>query len=124
MPRQEKSSQIVILLVDGEVMARNRAAKQLNQEGYTVLAAAHGKEALELSRTYNGRIDLLIAEMEPKVDAIGLCEAMAAERPDIRTCAISASPSDGERAAAHQVPFLLKPLDPELLQRHFPDFLI
>ena len=124
MPQKEDRSAIVILVVDGEVVARNLTASRLHREGYTVLAAAHGKEALELLRTYDGTVDLLIADMDlAKIDGQTLWEAAAAERPGIRSCAVSADESAGARAAESRVPFLLKPLDPELLRRQFADIL-
>ena len=124
MPGKKDWSAIVILIVDGEVVARNLAANRLHQEGYTVLSAAHGKEALALLRTYDGNVDLLIADMDlAKMDGQTLWGAVAAERPGIRTCAISANESDSARAAESRVPFLLKPLDPESLRSKFEDFL-
>jgi CheY-like chemotaxis protein len=114
----------VILVVDEEVVARNLAANRLHREGYTVLAAAHGKEALDLLRTYEGRIDLLIADTDiPKMDGVELCEAARAERPGIQTCTMSGNPSHKDRALNSGLPFLLKPLDPEFLRRQFKGFL-
>ena len=66
MPERTTRNQIVILVVDGEVVARNLAANRLHREGYTVLAAAHGKETLDLLGNYDGKIDLLIAELTRK----------------------------------------------------------
>ena len=54
---------LVILVVDHDVLPRNLLATVLQQQGYTVLAAAHGREAAALSQTYTGRIDLLIADV-------------------------------------------------------------
>jgi two-component system cell cycle sensor histidine kinase/response regulator CckA len=124
MPEQTDRSQVVILVVDGEVVARNSAAGRLNRDGYTVLAAAHGLEALEVLRTYEGRIDLLIADMEiPKIDALQLCAEAVGERPSIRTCTMSFDASDRERAAGCNVAYVPKPLDPDLLRREFEDLL-
>jgi len=108
------------MLVDGEVMARNLAANKLHRAGYMVLAAAHSKEALEIVRTYDGRIDLLIADMNtPRTDGTELCTTVTAERPDIRTCLMSARASDHDPASGS--PFLLKPIDEEMLRKHFPE---
>jgi DNA-binding NtrC family response regulator len=124
MPEETDRSQAVILIVDGEVVARNHAATRLHREGFTVLAAAHGKEALDVLRTYDGPIDLLIADMDIlKKDGLKLYDQFLQERPEIKTCAMSAHASDRMQAAEHKVPFLLKPLDPALLRREFADLL-
>jgi len=125
MPRQTDCGQVVILVVDGEVVSRNLTANTLQRAGYAVLAAAHGREALELVQTYDGRIDLLITELDiPKLGGLELCEAATQARPAMKFCAMSANASDSERARARNVPFVLKPLDPELLRREFEDLLI
>ena len=124
MPERTARNQVVILVVDGEVVARNLAANRLHREGYTVLAAAHGRETLDLLRDYQGKIDLLIADLDnPKMDGLELCEAVAEASPHTRLSVMSGDPSAASRAARHNVPFLMKPLDPELLRREFKDFL-
>jgi CheY-like chemotaxis protein len=124
MPEQTDRSRIVILVVDGEVVARNHTALTLHRDGYTVLAAAHGKEALDLSRAYQGRIDLLITDLDvPKLDGLALCAAMASERPELKVLATSANEANAERATHRSVPFLLKPLDAELLRQKFSELL-
>src|SRR6478609_9119995 len=92
MPEQADKSR-VILVVDGEVMARNLTAMMLHREGYTVMAAAHGREALDLSRTYDGQIDLLITDMDlSKLDGLQLCETLRSERSELAVLAISGRP--------------------------------
>ena len=124
MPVHADRSRIVILVVDGEVMARNITAIMLHREGYTVMAAANGKEALDLSRAYDGPIDLLITEMDiSKLDGLELCKTMRSERPQLQVLATSADRADVERAAGENIPFLLKPLDAALLRQKFADIL-
>ena len=89
-----------------------------------MLAAAHGKEALDLLRTYDARIDLLITDIDiPKLDALELCAAAAKERPEIKICAMSLDHAAASRAAEKRVPFFVKPLDPEILRQQFAHFL-
>jgi len=124
MPERTTRNQVVILVVDGEVVARNLAANKLHREGYTVLAAAHGRETLDLLRDFDGKIDLLIADLDTaKMDGLELCDAVAQASPETRLCAMSSDPAAAPRAARHNVPFLIKPLDPELLRQRFEDFL-
>jgi len=124
MPAHVDKSRIVILVVDGEVMTRNMTAMMLHREGYTVMAAAHGKEALDLSRTYDGQIDLLITELDTaKLDGLALCKTMRSERPQLSVLATSNHPADAERAAGECVPFLVKPLDAALLRQTLTEIL-
>jgi CheY-like chemotaxis protein len=124
MPVEPERNGIVILVVDGEVVARNMMATLLHRDGYTVLAAAHGKEALELSETYAGRIDLLITDIDvPRMDGLELCDAMRRERPELKVLARSGRASDARLAAERHVPFLLKPLDSALLRQKFAEIL-
>ena len=101
-------AQNVILLVDAEVMARNLTAKLLHRDGYLVLSAAHGQEALKLTREYEGRIDLLIATEEmPRMNGRRLCERIRCEQPHIRLLLIAQTrPSDN---ASDGLPCLVKP---------------
>jgi CheY-like chemotaxis protein len=100
----------VILLVEREVVTRNLIANMLHRQGYLVLAAAHGYEALELSRTYEGRIDLLIADAEmSKLSGQELCERVKRQRPEIGLLLISSNHSDGAPNDGERLPFLRKP---------------
>ena len=61
----------VILFAQHEVMPRNQIRSVLQDEGYDVLAAADGSEALELFRAHAGTIDLLLTAVElPAVDGL------------------------------------------------------
>src|ERR1700722_1938949 len=54
----------VILIAEDEVMVRNLVRHILTAEGHEILAAADGYEALELSRQYDGTIDMLITDVK------------------------------------------------------------
>ncbi len=54
----------VTLVAYTDVMIRNLLTTMLQDEGYSVLSAADGQEALELSRLYPGEIDLLVTDVE------------------------------------------------------------
>ena len=59
------------------------AERILQNEGYTVLSAHDGVEALELSRAHAGEIDLLLTDvMMPRMNGGELARAFASERPD------------------------------------------
>src|SRR5690242_6564271 len=102
-------SKVVILVVDGEVVSRNTAANRLHRDGYTVLAAAHAEEALDLLRSYSGTVDLVVADVNTRrMDCGQFCAEVAKEKPEIKTCVMSANGSDESRAVSAGVPFLLK----------------
>lgn len=64
-----------ILLVDDSAMAREPLARLLSYEGYDVLAASNGLEALSTLRDHP--IDLLLLDvMMPKMNGIQLLESL------------------------------------------------
>lgn len=70
--------QAVILIVDDDSSIRSLVRLQLESEGYTVLEASCGLEALELA-TNNRDIDLIILDiMLPDISGIEVCERLRA----------------------------------------------
>jgi YesN/AraC family two-component response regulator len=56
----------------------------LSQKGYSVLDAADGVEAMEISRNYAGTIHLMITDIVmPRMGGAELAEHIVRERPDI-----------------------------------------
>jgi len=75
----------VILLVEDEPAVRRFLQMALTQAGHRVLQAANGMEALEISRSYEGAIDLLISDIEmPRVTGPQLARHIKAQRPQIQ----------------------------------------
>jgi len=82
--------QTVILLVDDEPLIRNVAATVLEMEGYFILAAASGEEALLLSQAYPGTIQLLLTDIVmPGINGLELSRRLLADRPAIRVLLMS-----------------------------------
>lgn len=52
-----------ILVVDDEAIARSFVQRALTQEGYQVLVAAEGEEALELLRASKRKVALVITDL-------------------------------------------------------------
>ena len=106
----------VILLAEDEALVRNLIQLMLTKEGYAVLAANDGQEALELSKAFKDPIDLLLTDVRmPRMDGITLKELVRAERPGIKVIVMS-----GETAnviAIENTPdaFLRKPFVPPTL---------
>ncbi len=65
-----------ILFVEDENRVRDIAARLLRRQGYEVIEACDGEEALELARANAGRIDLMISDVSmPGMDGPVLLEA-------------------------------------------------
>jgi len=87
--RNERSK--TILVVEDEATIRYILRVVLGRMGHVVLEASNGAEGLNLSRTFNGRIDLVISDVRmPKMDGPKMVSRIQAERPGIRVLLISA----------------------------------
>jgi len=103
-----------ILVVDDEVSLRQLLARQLRNDGYNVLEAGYGLEALAMARS-STRIDLVLSDIVmPGMIGTELAQRLVAEHPGIRVVLMSAH-TVGELAAPlgrpGSVPVLSKPFD-------------
>jgi CheY-like chemotaxis protein len=74
-PLPAEPSQTVILIAEDDVIIRNFVRVVLEKQGYFVLTACDGEEALALSRQYPGNIDALLSDVVmPKMDGLILRE--------------------------------------------------
>jgi len=111
--RPSRPDQTVILVVDDDVMIRNVARITLEADGYFILAAHDGEEALHLSRKFPGTIHAVLSDVRmPKIDGPELRELILKERPGIKVLLMS---GDGNAQFPAFVPFLAKPFDPTAL---------
>ena len=118
--RPQNPDQTVILVVDDEVLIRNIARIILEAEGYFILAADDGKEALEMSRKFPGTIHGVLSDVKiPKVDGLELAATILVERPGIKVLLMSGYVD----APAENVPFLQKPFGPEVLKQRIRQIL-
>lgn len=111
------AGQPVILVVEDEVLVRNFVCLQLQRDGYQVLAAADGVEALEVARAYTGAIQMLLSDVVmPRMDGLALVERMLQDRPRIRVLMMSGRLSPEAREKSIQLPFIRKPFVPKDLR--------
>jgi two-component system cell cycle sensor histidine kinase/response regulator CckA len=83
-PRHPRGSETVLLVEDEEIV-RTLVQEMLEDDGYVVLAAAGGGEALELARAYEGQIDVLLTDVVmPGLSGQQLAGQLVDERPDVR----------------------------------------
>lgn len=103
-----------VLVVDDEVALRHILVRQLRNEGYTVLEAGYGLEALEVARNSPEPIDLVLSDiMMPGMIGTELAQRLLAEHPGIHVVLMSAHIVD-ELARPDRrwnVPVLRKPLE-------------
>ncbi|NWJ53262.1 MAG: PAS domain S-box protein, partial [Bacteroidetes bacterium] len=84
-----------ILLVEDENLIRKLARALLRKNGYTVLEAENGHEALEMYRNYGGKIDLLISDMVmPRMGGKELSVELAKHFPDLKILLMSGYSED------------------------------
>ncbi len=109
-----------ILLVEDEVVVRELASRVLRQQGYTVLEAANGQEALHLAQTYHKDIHLLLTSLiMPHMDGKALADRLVEiVSPDIKV--LFAAGYIDTRLAQHRAQdpslmFIQKPFSPAAL---------
>jgi signal transduction histidine kinase/ActR/RegA family two-component response regulator len=110
-----------ILLVEDQGDVRDYVRDVLEAQGYTVLLAKEGAEALEIARTHAGRIHLLLTDVVmPGVSGRELAERLVGARPDVAVLYMSGYP---DRAVVDHgilgpgVTFLQKPVATDALAR-------
>ena len=114
-----------ILLAEDEPAVRAVAARTLRSLGYTVLEAAHGREALELARRHVGPVHLLVTDLVmPYLDGPRLATELHRERLETRVLFTSGYPSDVLSGRTRtDAAMLSKPYDPEALARRVRELL-
>jgi CheY-like chemotaxis protein len=110
-----------ILLVEDEPTLRDLWRHVLESQGYTVLAAPNGTEALVACARYEAKIHLLLTDVVmPQMNGRQLAERAAPIRPEMLVLFMSGY---SEKAAVHHgmldagVAYLQKPIPPSVLLR-------
>jgi two-component system, cell cycle sensor histidine kinase and response regulator CckA len=102
-----------VLLVEDEDAVRNFAKRALERQGYEVLEASTGVEALELMETDGDRVDVVVSDVVmPEMDGPTLLTNLRKRWPDIKVIFVSGYPDDAFRkslADGEQFEFLAKP---------------
>ena len=103
-----REEQVTILLVEDEDAVRRSLAETLELSGYRVLPARHGPEAVELSRKFEGKVDLLITDLVlPGMCGREVAEELRKQRPALRVLYISGY-ADTERAGQIEARFFCR----------------
>ena len=108
-----------ILLVEDEDAVRSVAARVLLNQGYTVIQAHNGEEALDLLSELGDSIDLVLTDVVmPDMGGLVLAEKLKAKKPELRLLYMSGySEADKLQPGMNnfQFPFLQKPFSAESL---------
>jgi two-component system, cell cycle sensor histidine kinase and response regulator CckA len=75
---------VSVLVVDDETAVRRFAVRVLQREGYEVLEAADGLEALEMLRAGKVTVDLIVSDIVmPRMNGVELMQAVTESDPQI-----------------------------------------
>jgi two-component system cell cycle sensor histidine kinase/response regulator CckA len=102
-----------VLLVEDEDAVRNFAVVALKRQGYEVLEASDGIEALEVMEANEGRIDIVVSDVVmPEMDGPTLLKKLREKNPDLKIIFVSGYPNEAFRQTIdenEQFAFLGKP---------------
>jgi CheY-like chemotaxis protein len=106
-----------ILLVDDDEALRRLVRRILMQQGFHVIEASDGAEALEVASAYAEPVDLLLADViMPKVNGLVLARRLLQERPGIGVLYMSGYVEKSILLAKHPESIVLqKPFTPDAL---------
>jgi PAS domain S-box-containing protein len=108
-----------VLLVEDEEAVRSLTRHVLRGNGYTVLEAVNGEEALRVAGRHEGAIHLVITDVVmPRLGGRELAERLSARHPDLRVLFVSGYTDDAvvRHGVLHdRVNFLQKPFTPTVL---------
>jgi PAS domain S-box-containing protein len=113
-------SEETVLVVEDEKPVRELTVRMLQQLGYRVLSAASGEEALEISKSFAGRISLLVTDVVmPQMSGRQVADVLLSARPDLKVLYLSGYT---EHTMLHHgvgsgVDFLSKPFSRETLSK-------
>ncbi|HBY62751.1 MAG TPA: hypothetical protein DEH78_23250 [Solibacterales bacterium] len=117
---------VTVLVVEDEPGIRSLVRKHLERQGYTVLDAASGEEALQVSAAHRQPLELLITDVVmPKITGPDLLRRLRAQRPELKAIFISGYADD---PAVHKLAegsggFLQKPFSLVALSKAVKDAL-
>jgi two-component system cell cycle sensor histidine kinase/response regulator CckA len=124
-PATLRGSETILLVEDDDqVREMNRAI--LQRQGYVVLDARQGEEALSVSERFAAEIHLLLTDVVmPRMSGRELAERLSSVRPTMRVLYLSGYAPDviayhgvsGAAVSGNGVAFLAKPFLPEVLLR-------
>jgi len=84
-----------VLLVEDEDSVRNFAARALSRQGYEVLEAGTGIEAMEVMQREKGKVDIVVSDViMPEMDGPTLLKQLRKTNPQLKFIFVSGYPDD------------------------------
>jgi signal transduction histidine kinase len=125
-PTMPKGTETVLVAEDDQA-TRKLVCNTLQPLGYKLLDASSGTEALEMSNSFGGEIDLLLTDViMPGFNGRELAKKMLAARPGIKVIYMSGYTDDiiaGHGVLDPGMSFLQKPLSPTVLANELREVL-
>jgi len=109
-----------VLLAEDQTSIRETVRECLEVNGYKVLEAENGEEALDIAKVYSGTIDVLVTDIiMPRVRGLELAKRISRLRPAVAVVFMSGYSEEalveGGLLAEANVTLIQKPFDPEAL---------
>jgi hemoglobin len=113
VPIEVTSAQPTILLVEDDAAIRAVAQRVLEREGYRVLTAAVGEDAVGIVNVQGDRIALIVSDLQlPGISGVEIARRVRESHPRMPIILATGSTTDEIAAAAEQLPdlpFLTQP---------------
>ena len=110
-----------VLLVEDEVDVRQFAVRALTLQGYKVLEASDGLEALEVMQANEGKVDIVVSDVVmPEMDGPTLFKELRKNNPSMKVIFVSGYPNEAfrEQLGSDDFAFLPKPFSlPQLASK-------
>lgn len=108
-----------ILIVEDEPGLRRAVERTLRDEGYEILTATEGREALVLVAAHNPDLVLTDVDMPHGMGGVELAQTIRRDHPSIPVILWTGGPHARKIAQATQCECFEKPLDARILVRHY-----
>jgi CheY-like chemotaxis protein len=110
-----------VLVVEDEALVLQLSREVLEMQGYRVLEARHGPEAIEIAERHQGEIDLMVTDVVmPRMNGVELYDRLKAMRPNITVLFMSGHAKSALGRQGTLPPgtaYLQKPFKPRELAR-------
>lgn len=110
-----------VLIVEDDESVRKLARISLKKNGYRILEAENGEDALRVSKAYDGSIDLILTDVVmPKMSGKELAELIKEVYPHVKVIFMSGYTNDAivnHGILTRGVEFIEKPFTPKNLAR-------
>jgi CheY-like chemotaxis protein len=110
-----------VLVIEDDALVRSLMSRVLRVDGYTVLDAANGREAIQIARDFQGEIHLVLADViMPELSGKAVFIKIEAVRPGIKVLYITGYPENiliNNGSLTVNDPLLPKPFTADALRR-------